>query len=127
MIYLLIDLKRREQGIRHLVCDIEKAIIKLLAEYGVAGHCQDQAPGVYVDGKKIASIGLRVRKGCTYHGISFNYDLDLTPFSYINPCGYANLAMTRLIDLAPNTNKKQIENQLSDFLKLQLCGTSSSL
>lgn len=112
VIYLLLDLRRRAQGIRNLVRDIEQAMIDFLALYNISAEAQEGAPGVYVNGKKIASIGLRVRKGYTYHGLSFNLDMDLTPFSYINPCGYAGLAITQLIDYVPHYERLQVEEQL---------------
>lgn len=120
IIYLLLDLKKREQGIRHLVCDIEKSIIRLLADYNIKAHHKDNAPGVYVDAKKIASVGLRVRRGCTYHGLSFNFNMDLTPFSYINPCGYADLSIVQLSDFVKNLDKTTVENQLIHYLAEQL-------
>lgn len=120
VIYLLLDLRRREQGISHLVCDLEKAIINLLAEYHIKGEHQEGAPGVYVEEKKIASIGLRVRKGCTYHGLSFNFNMDLTPFSYINPCGYQHLEITQFSDFTQNFNQSDIENKLIEHLATQL-------
>ena len=120
VIYLLIDLKRREQGIRNLVCDIEKAIIKFLAEYNIKAKRKENAPGVYINDKKIASIGLRVRKGCTYHGLSFNFDMDLTPFSYINPCGFPDLKMTQFAEQVSTKNKNDIETQLISHLIVQL-------
>jgi lipoyl(octanoyl) transferase len=120
VIYLLIDLKRREQGIRNLVCDIEKSIIKFLAEYNIEAQRKNDAPGVYVQDKKIASIGLRVRRGCTYHGLSFNFDMDLTPFSYINPCGYPDLKMTQFSELVSRYQRKDIESGLVHSLERQL-------
>ncbi len=112
VIYILLDLRRREGGIRNLVCDIEKAVIQLLAEYHIQGERRPNAPGIYVQEKKIASIGLRVRRGCTYHGVSFNFDMDLTPFSYINPCGYQDLQMTQLSELIPGLQKNVIKEKL---------------
>lgn len=99
VIYLLIDLRRRRQGVRYLVDGIEQALIALLAHYGVSAAARAAAPGVYVGDAKIASLGLRIRKGCSFHGLSLNLDLDLEPFSRINPCGYEGLAVTRLSDL----------------------------
>jgi lipoyl(octanoyl) transferase len=96
--YPLIDLKRRELGVRCLVHELEQAVIDLLAERGVVAERQEGAPGVYVAGAKIASIGLKVRQQRTYHGLAFNVDMDLAPFSLINPCGFAGLAMTQLVD-----------------------------
>jgi lipoyl(octanoyl) transferase len=99
--YLLLDLRRLGIGVRELVDRIEGAVIGLLAGYGIEGRARREAPGVYVDGAKIASLGLRVRKGCSYHGLSLNLAPDLSAFSRINPCGMAGLAVTRLADLVP--------------------------
>ena len=85
VVYLLLDLKRRRLGVRQLVNIMEQAVIALLAQYGIAARSRRDAPGVYVDGAKIAALGLRVRHGCSYHGLSFNVEMDLTPFQRINP------------------------------------------
>lgn len=97
--YLLLDLRRAGLGIRRLVTLLEESVIALLAEQGIAAAARKDAPGVYVAGAKIASIGLRVRHGRTFHGLSLNVDMDLEPFSRINPCGYPGLAVTQLNDL----------------------------
>jgi lipoyl(octanoyl) transferase len=97
--YVLVDLRRLKIGVRKLVAALEGAVIDLLAGLEVTAQARPDAPGVYVDGAKIASVGLRVRHGCSYHGIALNLDLDLAPFARINPCGYAGLPMTRLVDL----------------------------
>lgn len=99
VVYLLIDLQRRQLGVRDLVSLIERSIIRLLAEYGIHASLQPGAPGVYVRGAKIASLGLRVRRGCSYHGLALNVDMDLEPFSRINPCGYAGLSVTSMAQL----------------------------
>ncbi len=96
VIYLLVDLKRSGRGVRSLVTLIEESIVRLLAEYGVAAAPEPKAPGVYVGGSKIASLGLRVRRGCTYHGLALNVDMDLEPFQRINPCGYQGLEVTSM-------------------------------
>lgn len=96
--YVLFDLRRRNLGIRTLVCLLEKAIIATLDEFDITATTRCGAPGVYVDNKKIASIGLRVRKGCTYHGIALNVDMDISPFKGINPCGFQALEMTQIQD-----------------------------
>ena len=93
--YLLVDLKRRGLGVRELVSRMEQAVIDLLAEHGVSAERQANAPGVYVNGAKIAALGLRIKHGCSYHGVALNADMDLTPFSHINPCGYSNMAVTQ--------------------------------
>ena len=94
--YTLIDIRRKNLGVRTLVTRLENAIIDLLAAFGLIAAARPDAPGVYVEGRKIASIGLRVKKGCTYHGISLNVDPDLSAFEHINPCGYPGLIVTSL-------------------------------
>lgn len=97
--YLLIDVRRKGLGVRQLVTAMEQAVIALLARSGIEAVAKPDAPGVYVAGAKIASLGLRIRRGCSFHGLALNVNLDLTPFSHINPCGYAGLAMTRTATL----------------------------
>ena len=97
--YVLVDLKRAGYGVKELVRRLEQSVIDLLAGYGIAGERQAGMPGVYVAGAKIAAVGLRVSRGCSFHGIALNVDADLAPFSRINPCGYPGLAATRLADL----------------------------
>jgi lipoyl(octanoyl) transferase len=101
--YPLLDLQRRGLGVRCLVHELEQAVIDLLAERGLEAGRRDGAPGVYVSEAKIASIGLKVRRQCTYHGLAFNVDMDLSPFSLINPCGFAGMAMTDLVRQAGPT------------------------
>ena len=98
VVYVLVDLRRRGYGIRELVTRMEQAVIDLLAAHGVNAARQPGAPGVYVDGAKIAALGLRVKHGCTYHGLALNVDMDLSPFAAINPCGYAGMAVTQCRD-----------------------------
>ncbi len=93
VMYFMINLRRRKMGVRELVTLIENGIIATLAEANVVANAKPDAPGVYVDGKKIASLGLRVRKGCSFHGLALNINMDLSPFLRINPCGYAGLEM----------------------------------
>lgn len=112
IVYCLFNLQALNIGIRCLVNGLENSIIKLLSDYGVQAHRQEKAPGVYVEGKKICSIGLRVRRGFTYHGLALNIDMDLTPFNRINPCGYPNLAMTQLSDLIEISNIDSISNEI---------------
>jgi lipoyl(octanoyl) transferase len=97
--YPLLDLKRRGLGIQSLVRLLEQSVIHLLADYSIRAGRRDKAPGVYVDGRKIAALGLRVRRGCCYHGLSLNVNMDLAPFTMINPCGFAGLEVTQLYDL----------------------------
>jgi lipoyl(octanoyl) transferase len=99
VVYPLIDLKRAGLGIRDLVCALEQSVVETLAAYAIAAGTRRGAPGVYVGERKIASIGLRVRRGCSYHGLAFNVAMDLEPFSRINPCGYAGLEVTQVADL----------------------------
>jgi lipoyl(octanoyl) transferase len=94
--YPLIDIRRKNIGVRDFVHRIEEAIILTLAHYRVRGERIEGAPGIYVNGDKIASLGLRVRRGCTFHGLAFNVDMDLEPFQRINPCGFAGLRVTQL-------------------------------
>ncbi|MEM9254914.1 MAG: lipoyl(octanoyl) transferase LipB [Pseudomonadota bacterium] len=96
VVYLLVDLKRRGLGVRDLVDRIEQSLIALLAEFTIEAAGKSGAPGVYVEGDKIASLGLRVRRGCSYHGLALNVDMDLEPFSRINPCGFADLEVTSM-------------------------------
>ncbi|MGH8420070.1 MAG: lipoyl(octanoyl) transferase LipB [Pseudomonas sp.] len=98
--YLLLDVRRLGFGVRELVTRIEHSLIDLLASYGVTAAAKPEAPGVYVEGAKIASLGLRIRHGCSFHGLALNVDMDLDPFKRINPCGYAGLAMTQLREQA---------------------------
>ncbi len=97
--YLLLDVRRSGIGVRELVSRMERSLIDLLASYGVSAAAKSDAPGVYVDGAKIASLGLRIRNGRSFHGLALNVDMDLQPFRRINPCGYAGMAMTQLADL----------------------------
>lgn len=97
--YLMLDLRRLDLGVRELVTVMEQALVEVLASYGVEAAPRADAPGVYVNGDKIASLGLRVRRGCSFHGLALNIDMDMTPFGRINPCGYAGLQMTQLKDL----------------------------
>ena len=101
VLYLLIDIKRHKLGVRALVDLIENSIIRLLAEYGIEAAARPDAPGVYVAGDKIAALGLRVRKGCSYHGLSLNVDMDLEPFDRINPCGHEGLKVTSMAKCLP--------------------------
>jgi lipoyl(octanoyl) transferase len=111
--YPLLDLKRLKIGVRDLVTYIEETIIATLAHYQIESSAKPDAPGVYVDGKKIASLGLRVRRGCSFHGLALNVDMDISPFSQINPCGYEGLAMTQIKDLIPNPpSLYQVQQQL---------------
>lgn len=118
--YLLVDLERRHWGVRDLVDAIEQALIACLAAYGVEAEARRDAPGVYVDGAKIASLGLRVRRGCSYHGLALNVDIDLEPFSRINPCGLVGQSMTRLRDLGVTQEMLQVSTDLCAELAARL-------
>jgi lipoyl(octanoyl) transferase len=98
VLYLLVDLRRRDLGVRVLVDLIETALVELLADYEIEAASRRDAPGVYVSGEKIAALGLRIRKGCSYHGLSLNVDMDLEPFQRINPCGHEGLQVTSMAD-----------------------------
>ena len=110
VIYFMIDLKKTKLGPRSLVKTLQEFTQSLLLEYSIESTFIDGAPGVYVDDKKIASIGLRISKGKTYHGISINIDMDLTPFSYINPCGYAGLQVAQIKDFKKDISVKDVES-----------------
>lgn len=112
VLYPLIDLKRRPLHARELVRKLESTVIALLTQLSVIAESQCAAPGVYVNGAKICSIGLRVRKGCSYHGIALNVDMDLTPFTYINPCGYQNIQMTQIKTFVPDVSFVTIQHKL---------------
>lgn len=118
--YLLIDLRRRALAPRQLVSLIENSLITLLAEYQVKASNRPDAPGVYVEGAKIASLGLRIRRGCSFHGLSLNVDMDLAPFNTINPCGYAGLAVTQLKHFVTNVQFDTVKHQLLSILQEQL-------
>jgi lipoyl(octanoyl) transferase len=118
--YLLLDLRRRNYGIRTLVQRIEQAMIDLLGEYGITGARRAGAPGVYVNDAKIAALGLRIKNGCCYHGLSFNVAMDLSPFSAINPCGYADLTVTQLSDLCAENSVDRVGNKLAAQLGKKL-------
>lgn len=109
--YVLIDIRRRNMGIRTLVCKLEEVLISILKQFNITAQTRCGAPGVYVDDKKIASIGLRVKNGCTYHGIALNVAMDLAPFSGINPCGYKALAMAQIQDFIPDVTMEQVSEQ----------------
>jgi lipoyl(octanoyl) transferase len=104
VVYPLIDLRRAKLGVRDLVTALERSVIDYVAEFGVTAECRRNAPGVYVDGRKVASVGIRVRRGASFHGLAMNVNLDLEPFSRINPCGYQGLEMTQLASLGGPTS-----------------------
>jgi lipoyl(octanoyl) transferase len=114
--YPLLDLRRRKLGVRELVRRIEGAVIEVLDGYGLRGERREGMPGVYVGGAKVAAIGLRVARGCTYHGVALNADLDLEPFSRIDPCGYPGLASTRLADHGVRDSMDAVQQKLARAL-----------
>jgi len=118
--YLLLDLRRLGLGVRDLVSRIEAAVGSLLEEYQIVSRLRDDAPGVYIDNAKIASLGLRVSKGCSYHGLSLNVDMDLTPFSQINPCGLTDISVTHLADHCVGVDIAQVRKDLCRHLLQQL-------
>ncbi|MGA8863311.1 MAG: lipoyl(octanoyl) transferase LipB [Gallionella sp.] len=114
--YLLLDLRRWKINVRELVRLMEQAVIDLLAEYGVTAQGSEDAPGVYVDGAKIAALGLKIKNGCCYHGLSFNVDMDLAPFANINPCGYAGLRVTQVCELGITVPINELQAELAQNL-----------
>ncbi|MEW8373964.1 MAG: lipoyl(octanoyl) transferase LipB [Candidatus Thiodiazotropha sp.] len=123
--YLLLDLRRARLGVRTLVSHLEGAVIALLAEQGVAAAARRDAPGVYIDGSKVASLGLRVRRGCSFHGLSLNVNMDLSPFKRIDPCGYPGLRITQLADQHIDTDIAGLGRQFSVHLAAALGYTLS--
>jgi lipoyl(octanoyl) transferase len=115
--YVLVDLRRRGYGIRELVQRMEQAVIDVLAGHGVVAERRAGAPGVYVGGAKIAALGLRVRHGCTYHGLAFNVGMDLAPYAAINPCGYPGMAVTQCRDLGVALSLNEAQRALADALQ----------
>jgi lipoyl(octanoyl) transferase len=116
MIYPLIDLRRAGIGVRDMVTALEQSIVDLAAEFSIAAASRADAPGVYVQGRKIASVGLRVRRGATYHGMALNLDVDLEPFSRINPCGFSDLEVTKLKSLGIAETMQQIQARVQKHL-----------
>ena len=121
VVYTLIDFKRRGISVRNLVTRLENSIIATLADYGIAAAADPKRPGVYVGAAKIASLGLRIKHGAVYHGLALNIDMDLSPFAYINPCGYAGMAMTQMADyLKPCPPLAEVAAKLAEHLSTQL-------
>lgn len=112
VVYPLIDLNRARLNVRQLVVALEQAIIRCVARYGIEAASRCDAPGVYVGEKKLASLGLRIRRGCSYHGLALNVDMDLEPFSRINPCGFRGMEMTRLADLGVARSVEEVAGDL---------------
>ncbi len=120
MIYPLIDLKRARLGVRDLVTALERSVIDLVASYDIEATCRKDAPGVYVEGRKIASVGLRVRRGASYHGMALNIDVDLEPFSRINPCGFSDLEVRDLRRLGINASRLELRTEVQGHLLTHL-------
>lgn len=116
VIYFMINLRRRKMGVRELVTLVEDGIIASMADFGIIAKAKADAPGVYVDNKKVASLGLRIRKGCSFHGLALNVNMDLSPFLRINPCGYQGLEMVQTIDLQGPTSVEQAGDSLVKHL-----------
>jgi lipoyl(octanoyl) transferase len=127
IVYCLLDLKRSATGLRQLVSALEQSVIGLLAGYGISANSRADAPGVYVDDAKIASLGLRIRRGCSYHGLGLNVAMDLQPFQRINPCGYPGLRMTQLYDLGVDADLSKITDDLLAQLTRHLGYTNSRI
>ena len=123
LVYCLLDLRRRHLGVQSLVHILEQSVIDLLADHGITGERRHKAPGVYVGSRKLAALGLRVRRGCCFHGLALNVDMDLSPFTRINPCGYAGLEVTQLRDLGIRLDVAQAGDVLSDCLQQGLSDT----
>lgn len=118
--YTLIDLRRIKSGVRQMVTHLEQSIIHFLASYDIDANARKDAPGVYVEGRKIASLGLRVKRGACYHGVSFNIDMDLTPFSYINPCGQTGMEVIDLTSLGIHLPINEAKQQFVSAFEQQM-------
>ncbi len=125
--YLLLDLRRLGLGVRQLVSMIEASIIELLDQFGLTAVARPGAPGVYVDGEKIAALGLRVRSGCCYHGLSLNVDMELKPFSRINPCGFVGLGVTSMKEQGLSVQVDEVADALERILDARLSGKKTDL
>lgn len=118
--YTLIDIKRKQWTIRELVTRLETSVIELLAEFNIAAHAKREAPGVYINQAKICSVGLRIRRGCSYHGLALNVMMDLAPYSRINPCGFSQLQMTQLSAFNSAINTHETGLKLVNYLAANL-------
>ena len=116
VVYPLLNLRRHQLGVRDLVMALENAVINTVAKWGIDAKARRDAPGVYVQDKKLASVGLRIRRGCSYHGLAFNVAMDLSPFNRINPCGYQNLQVTDLTHLGVNISTEVLAKQFAPVL-----------
>jgi lipoyl(octanoyl) transferase len=125
VLYTLLDLRRLGIGVRELVRLLEQAVLDLLGELGVRAQRRDGAPGVYVGEAKVAALGLRVTRGCSYHGLSLNVDNDLAPFAAIDPCGFPGLPVIRTVDLGIDADKERIGERLVDLVTAALYAAAS--
>jgi lipoyl(octanoyl) transferase len=116
VVYTLVDLKRKKLTVRALVTLLEQSVIDLISAYQESAYAKSKAPGVYMDNKKICSVGLRIRQGCSFHGLALNVAMDLTPFTYINPCGFAQLEMTQLSFFKKDVTVEMAGLQLTEYL-----------
>ncbi|MGB5178502.1 MAG: lipoyl(octanoyl) transferase LipB [Gammaproteobacteria bacterium] len=117
LVYTLLNISRRQLGVQSLVRKLEQAVIDLCADYGIEAQRREKAPGVYVDNRKLAALGLRIRKGCSFHGLSLNIDMDLAPFSMIDPCGYRDLEVTQLRNLGIAASTETLTGQFQTHLE----------
>lgn len=120
IIYVLLDIKRLNLGIRQLVNILEQSMISVLAQYDISGLSRIDAPGVYVNDQKIGSIGLRIKKNCSYHGLSLNNNMDLRPFDHINTCGYSGLKVTQLSDFGVTVSSKELADSVTQAITAAL-------
>jgi lipoyl(octanoyl) transferase len=120
VLYALLDLRRNGLGVRDLVMRLERAVIELVGAHGVHAEGRRDAPGVYVEGRKLASVGMRIRRGASYHGLALNVDMDLSPFARINPCGMAGMQVTQLADLGVPGNVDEVGERLAEWLVMQV-------
>jgi lipoyl(octanoyl) transferase len=126
VVYPLLALKRYKLGVRDLICALERAVIDLLAQDGIEASGRREAPGVYVAGEKIASVGLRIRRGCSYHGMAINVDMDTQPFQRINPCGFTDLRVTQTSLLGGAKDVASLKQDIQPYLLEQLCAAKPS-
>ena len=124
VVYTLLDINRRQLGVQSLVRLLEQAVIDLCSDHAIHAQRRDNAPGVYVDNRKLAALGLRVRKGCAFHGLSLNVDMDLAPFALIDPCGYQGMEVTQLRQLGVDASMENVSTQLQKHLE-RLLDTST--
>jgi lipoyl(octanoyl) transferase len=120
--YVLFDLRRLNIGIRRFVTTLETSVVELLAEYGIESRSRCDAHGVYVNEAKICSIGLRVKRACSYHGIALNVNMDLEPFTRINPCGFSNMTMTQISEFLPSINMAEVGSKITDHMARNFWG-----